>query len=199
MGQATVFALRAVIVALLAGSVVVQAVMVPLLASDLEGLDAEYSYLRSPFLTIVVLIVLAAQTVLVCVWRLVTMARRGTVFSHAAFRYVHIVIGAFVAAAVLVFALGALLAPGRPSHPASCSWWAGSAWRSGDRARRPRAADAAGPGRGAEAGGHAHAGRAGRGDLMPIAVDIDVMLARRKMSVGNSPSGWGSPRRTWPS
>ncbi|MFI9469294.1 DUF2975 domain-containing protein [Streptomyces sp. NPDC052492] len=117
MGQATVFALRAVIVALLAGSVVVQAVMVPLLASDLEGLDAEYSYLRSPFLAIVVLIVLAAQTVLVCVWRLVTMARRGTVFSHAAFRYVHIVIGAFVAAAVLVFALGALLAPGEAVAP----------------------------------------------------------------------------------
>ncbi|MFJ9042670.1 DUF2975 domain-containing protein [Streptomyces sp. NPDC102347] len=117
MGQATVFALRAVIVALLAGSVVVQAVMVPLLASDLEGLDAEYSYLRSPFLAIVVLIVLAAQTVLVCVWRLVTMARRGTVFSHAAFRHVHIVIGAFVAAAVLVFALGALLAPGEAVAP----------------------------------------------------------------------------------
>ncbi|MEU1078847.1 DUF2975 domain-containing protein [Streptomyces sp. NPDC005908] len=117
MGQATVFALRAVIVALLAGSVVVQAVMVPLLASDLDGLDAEYSYLRSPFLAIVVLIVLAAQTVLVCVWRLVTMARRGTVFSHAAFRYVHIVIGAFVAAALLVFALGALLAPGEAVAP----------------------------------------------------------------------------------
>ncbi|MFC9112817.1 MULTISPECIES: DUF2975 domain-containing protein [Streptomyces] len=117
MGQATVFALRAVIVALLAGSVVVQAVMVPLLASDLEALDAEYSYLRSPFLAIVVLIVLAAQTVLVCVWRLVTMARRGTVFSHAAFRYVHIVIGAFVAAALLVFALGALLAPGEAVAP----------------------------------------------------------------------------------
>jgi putative transcriptional regulator len=30
----------------------------------------------------------------------------------------------------------------------------------------------------------ADAGRVGRGDLMPIAVDIDVMLARRKMSVG---------------
>jgi putative transcriptional regulator len=30
----------------------------------------------------------------------------------------------------------------------------------------------------------ADAGRVGRSDLMPIAVDIDVMLARRKMSVG---------------
>lgn len=117
MGQLAVLALRAVIVTLLAGSLGVQAVLVPLLASDLEGLDAEYSYLRAPLLLIVALTALTAQTVLVCVWRLVTMARKGTVFSHAAFRYVHIVIGAFVAAALLVFALGALLAPGEVVAP----------------------------------------------------------------------------------
>ncbi|MEU9356320.1 DUF2975 domain-containing protein [Streptomyces griseoloalbus] len=117
MGQLTVLALRAVIVALLTGSLGVQVVMVPLLASDLDGLDADHSYLRAPLLLIVVLVVLAAQTVLVCVWRLVTMMRRGTVFSHAAFRYVHIVIGAFVAAALLVFALGSLLAPGEAVAP----------------------------------------------------------------------------------
>lgn len=117
MGRLTVLALRMVIVALLAGSLAVQTVLVPLMASDLEGLDAEYADLRAPFLIIVVLGVVAAQTVLVCVWRLVTMARRGTVFSHAAFRYVHAVIGAFVAAALLVFALGALLAPGEAVAP----------------------------------------------------------------------------------
>lgn len=117
MGRLTVLALRAVIVMLLAGSLGVQTVMVPLLASDLEGLDAEYGYLRAPLLLVVVLFVVTAQTVLVCVWRLVTMARQGTVFSHAAFRYVHIVIGAFVAAALLVFTLGALLAPGEAVAP----------------------------------------------------------------------------------
>ncbi|CAL9380729.1 DUF2975 domain-containing protein [Streptomyces griseomycini] len=117
MGQLTVLALRAVLATLLAGSVFVQAVMVPLLASDLEGLDPDYAYLRVPFLLIVLLGVVAAQVVLVCVWRLVTMVRRGTVFSHAAFRYVHIVIGAFVAAALLVFTLGVLLAPGEAVAP----------------------------------------------------------------------------------
>ncbi|MFF7853493.1 DUF2975 domain-containing protein [Streptomyces sp. NPDC007904] len=117
MGQLTVLALRGVMAALLAGSVLVQTVMVPLLASDLEGLDPDHAYLRFPFLLIVVLAVLAAQVVLVCVWRLVTMVRRGTVFSPAAFRYVHIVIGAFVAAALLVFALGVLLAPGEAVAP----------------------------------------------------------------------------------
>ncbi|MGW7438462.1 DUF2975 domain-containing protein [Streptomyces sp. NPDC054849] len=117
MGKLPVLALRAVLVVLLAGSVFVEAVMVPLLAVDLEGLDADVAHLRTPFLLITVLGVVASQVVLACVWRLVTMVRRGTVFSHAAFRYVDIVIGAFVVAALLVFALGFLLAPGEAVAP----------------------------------------------------------------------------------
>ncbi|MEV4948930.1 DUF2975 domain-containing protein [Streptomyces sp. NPDC053755] len=117
MGKLTVLALRAVLVALLAGSVFVQAVMVPLLAADMEGLKPEYAYLRTPLLVIIVLGFVTAEVVLLCVWRLVTMVRRGTVFSPAAFRYVHIVIGAFVAAAVLVFALAVVLAPGEAVAP----------------------------------------------------------------------------------
>ncbi|MFF5707425.1 DUF2975 domain-containing protein [Streptomyces sp. NPDC012794] len=117
MGKLTVLALRAVLVVLLAGSVFVEAVMVPLLASDLEGLKEEFAYLRAPFLALIVLGVVTVQVVLVCVWRLVTMVRRGTVFSHAAFRYVDVVIGAIVAAALLVFALGAVLAPGEAVAP----------------------------------------------------------------------------------
>lgn len=117
MGKLTVLALRVVLGMLLAGSVFVQAVMVPLLASDLEGLRPEYSYVRTPLLVIVFLGVVTGQVVVVCVWRLVTMVRRGTVFSHGAFRYVHIVIGAIVAAALLVFALAVLLAPGEAVAP----------------------------------------------------------------------------------
>ncbi|MFF3318776.1 DUF2975 domain-containing protein [Streptomyces sp. NPDC003035] len=117
MGKLTVHALRAVLVVLLGGSLFVQTVMVPLLAADLDGLDPDYAYLRAPFLVIVVLGVMAVQVVLVCVWRLVTMVRRGTVFSPAAFRYVHVVIGAIVAAALLVFALGVVLAPGEAVAP----------------------------------------------------------------------------------
>lgn len=117
MGKLTVQVLRAVLVALLAGSVFVQTVMVPLLAIDLNGLDPAYAYLRTPFLVITVLGVVTIQVVLVCVWRLVTMVRRGTVFSHAAFRYVDVVIGAVVAAALLLFALGVVLAPGEAVPP----------------------------------------------------------------------------------
>ncbi|WP_217237630.1 DUF2975 domain-containing protein [Streptomyces sp. AC555_RSS877] len=112
MGKLTVLALRAVLVMLLAGSLGVQAVMVPLLALDMGDFDR-----RTPVLVIVVLGMVTVQVVLVCVWRLVTMVRRGTVFSHAAFRYVHIVIGAMVTAALLVFALGVVLAPGEAVAP----------------------------------------------------------------------------------
>ncbi|MEV0301518.1 DUF2975 domain-containing protein [Streptomyces prasinus] len=117
MGKLTVLALRAVLVVLLAGSVFVQAVMVPLLAMDFDDADAALASVRTPVIVIVVLGVVTAQVVLVCVWRLVAMVRRGTVFSLGAFRYVHVVIGAFVAAAFLVFALAVVLAPGEAVAP----------------------------------------------------------------------------------
>lgn len=110
MRALTVLALRAVLVVLLAGSAFVQAVMVPLLAIDMKQLNADVAYLRAPLLVITVLGVVTVQVVLVCVWRLVTMVGRGTVFSHAAFRYVDVIIGAILAAAVLVLVLAGLLA-----------------------------------------------------------------------------------------
>ncbi|QBI52943.1 DUF2975 domain-containing protein [Streptomonospora litoralis] len=117
MGKLTVLALHAVLAMLLAGSVFVQAVMVPLLAVDLREAGGDLAHLRSALIVIALLGIVAAQVVLVCVWRLVTMVRRATVFSTAAFRYVHVVIGAIVAAALLVFTMGTLLAPGEAVAP----------------------------------------------------------------------------------
>ena len=112
MGKLTVLALRVVLVAGLAGSLFVQGVMVPLLADDLEDVDV-----RVPVLVIVVLGIVTIQVTMVCVWRLLTMVRRGTVFSHAAFRYVDVVFGAIVVASLLAFALGVTLAPGEGVAP----------------------------------------------------------------------------------
>lgn len=117
MGRLTVLALRGVIVMLLAGSVFVQGVLVWLLVAGSGDPDADLASVRTPVFLIVVLGAAAAEVALVCVWRLVTMVRRGTVFSLDAFRYVHVVIGAFVAAALLVFALGVVLAPGEAVAP----------------------------------------------------------------------------------
>ncbi len=131
MGKLTLFALRAVIAVLLAGSVFGQTVMVALLGADLD--ESPLADRSIPILVITVLGIVAAQAVLVCVWRLAAMVRRGTVFSPDAFRYVHVVIGAFTAAAVLVFALGVVLAPGEaPSRRASCCCSAGCRSRSSE-------------------------------------------------------------------
>jgi hypothetical protein len=113
VGELTVRALRVVLVGVLASTVFVQAVLVWALFTDPE----DGSLPLTPLRVIVILGVVTAQVAVVCVWRLVTMVRRGTVFSHAAFRYVDMVIGAIVAAALLWFALTALLAPHHRDNP----------------------------------------------------------------------------------
>jgi hypothetical protein len=114
MGNLALLALRIVLVMGLAGSLFVQAVMVPLLAIDIEDAPAA---VRVPVIIIVLLGIGTTQVTMVCVWRLLTMVRRGTVFSHAAFRYVDIVIGAVAVASALTFALGVTLAPGEDVAP----------------------------------------------------------------------------------
>jgi hypothetical protein len=113
MGKLTVGALRAVLVVVLAGTVFVQASMVWAFATDPE----DGSLPLTPLRVITILGMVSVQVALVCVWRLVTMVRRGTVFSHAAFRYVDVIIGAIVAAALVWFAVTALNAPGQRDDP----------------------------------------------------------------------------------
>lgn len=115
MGKLAVRALRAVLVVVLAGTVFVQAGMVWALVS---GSDPEDGSLPLTSLRVITILGMAsAQVALVCVWRLVTMVRRGTVFSHAAFRYVDVMIGAIVAAALVWFAVTAFNAPGQRDDP----------------------------------------------------------------------------------
>lgn len=115
MGKLTVRALRAVLVVVLTGTVFVQALMAWALVS---GSDPEDGSLPLTLLRVITILGIGtAQVALVCVWRLVTMVRRGTVFSHAAFRYVDVIIGAIVAAALVWFAVTALNAPGQRDDP----------------------------------------------------------------------------------
>lgn len=108
MGKLSVLALRIVLVLGLAGSLFVQGFLVPLFWADLDEAPA---VARTSLVVIVVLGIVTMQVTMVCVWRLLTMVRRGTVFSHAAFRYVDIIIGAVAVASVLTFGFAVVLAP----------------------------------------------------------------------------------------
>ncbi|WP_312182295.1 DUF2975 domain-containing protein [Arthrobacter sp.] len=117
MGKPTILVLRILMAAVLAGTLFVQAVMVPLLGVDLSEAGPGLAAIRVPVLVVVLLGILTFQVTLIGVWRLLTMVRKGTVFSAGAFRWVDIIIGAVAAAAVLMVALGFLLAPGEAVAP----------------------------------------------------------------------------------
>jgi hypothetical protein len=115
MGKLTMSALRVVLGLVLTGTVVVQ---VSLVWTLISGSDPEDRSLPLTALRVITIVGMASvQVALVCVWRLVTMVRRGTVFSHAAFRYVDVMIGAIVAAALVWFAVTAVNAPGQREDP----------------------------------------------------------------------------------
>ena len=115
MGKLTVRALRAVLAVVLAGTVLIQVLMVWTLITGNDPEDGSLPLTSLRLITILGMV--TVQVALVCVWRLVTMVRRGTVFSRAAFRYVDIVIGAIVAAALVWFTVTAINAPGQRDDP----------------------------------------------------------------------------------
>lgn len=114
MNPYVVAALRTVLALGLAGSLFVQAVMVPLLFLDLEDASTP---VRVQVVAIVLLGIVAVQVVMVCTWRLLTLVGRDEVFSPRSFRYVDTISGAVVAAALLLFWLGAVAAPGEDVAP----------------------------------------------------------------------------------
>lgn len=93
-------ALRVVIGIALTGSVIVQAAIVAAHWSNPQPTGVAVS-----LSVIGVLGVATLQIIALCIWRLLTMVGHGTVFSHAAFRYVDLVIKAIGAAAVLTFSI----------------------------------------------------------------------------------------------
>ena len=99
----------------LAGTVFIQAGMVWAVASGSDPEDGSVPLTALRVATIPGMV--SVQVALVCVWRLVTMVRRGTVFSYDAFRYVDVMIGAIVAAALVWFAVTVINAPGQREDP----------------------------------------------------------------------------------
>ncbi len=115
MGTLAVRSLRSVLALVLTGAVVIQIGLIWALADGRVEKDGTLPLTAVRIATIVGMV--SVQVAVVCVWRLVTMVRRGTVFSHAAFRYVDGVIGAILAAAAVWFAVTIINAPGQRDDP----------------------------------------------------------------------------------
>lgn len=109
MAKPTVVALQVVIALALAGSVVVQGFIIPAVWADLH--DASPAG-RITFVVLLMLGVVTMQVFAVCVWRLLTKVRKGSVFSTASFVYVNVIVGAIAAAAVIAMIIAVLLALG---------------------------------------------------------------------------------------
>lgn len=109
MRNGTILLLQVVIALALAGSLVVQVMILPAIWRDLEG---EALWGRIVLVSIAALGVLSMQVFAVCIWMLLTRVRHGSIFQTSSFRYVNVIIGTIVAAALLAFTLAALLAPG---------------------------------------------------------------------------------------
>ena len=109
MGSLAIVLLRVVIALSFAGSLFVQFWMMPIIWSDLSELP---DWLRVTAVLLLILEVVALQVIAVCIWQLLTLVRRGTVFSDAAFRYVDVVIGAITAGSVVTAVIAVMLVPG---------------------------------------------------------------------------------------
>ena len=116
MSRFVILVLRVVIAVALAGSLFVQGVIIPLLWQDLEGARP---VIRVSLVVIFVLGIVTMQVTAICIWRLLTMVRRGTVFSYAAFRYVDVIIGAISTASIL---------SNTPAKLTSCCRWIAMPW-----------------------------------------------------------------------
>ncbi|NUL47310.1 DUF2975 domain-containing protein [Cellulosimicrobium funkei] len=101
--------LRAMLVLAATGSLVVLAVILPLLWIDLHGVSLAYAI---PLIVALALGVACLQVVGVCIWRLLTLVLRGRIFSRSAFRYVDVITGAVAAGGVLMVVLGVVLSQG---------------------------------------------------------------------------------------
>ncbi|KQR07265.1 DUF2975 domain-containing protein [Cellulomonas sp. Leaf334] len=118
MGRLAILALRAVIVLMFAGLLAVQIMIIPAIGRDIDDDGGpEVAHLKWPLMIILFLGVLAVQVAVACVWRLLTMVRKDTVFSAAAFRWVDVIIGAAVTATLLAVVLSFVLAPGEAVAP----------------------------------------------------------------------------------
>lgn len=102
MSNLTVRALRVVLAAMFVGMLLGQVVALPWLAHVMAVDYPEVAHIKVPMLVVAILTVACGQTFVVCVWRLLELVQRDSIFSERAFTWVDRMIAAITAACALV-------------------------------------------------------------------------------------------------
>ncbi|MGD7003339.1 DUF2975 domain-containing protein [Corynebacterium halotolerans] len=103
MPQKIIALLRGILIVGLLGCLGIQALLTAMLFLDPAD---SYRGARIAAVSVIVIGFVCVEVALACVWQLLTLVRRGKVFSPLAFRWVDVIIGAITVAAVLVLILG---------------------------------------------------------------------------------------------
>lgn len=117
MQPVATFVLKAMIVVMLALLVVVQVFMIPAIAATTAWRNPEIAYLQVPGVVGAVLFLALIEIVLLCVFALLSLVRADRIFSSHAFRYVDIIIGTMLAAAVVIVASYIVLFIAQAANP----------------------------------------------------------------------------------
>ncbi len=100
--------LRALLGLAFAALVLAQVVVLPWLVGEAGDEWPQLAPLRMPLLAVAIAELLCVQVVIWCTWELLTLVEEDRIFSESAFGWVHAILGAVVAAWLLL--LGTLLA-----------------------------------------------------------------------------------------
>lgn len=120
MQRLAILGTKVAIAIVFAATLLGQIFLIPAVADQAVYNFPEVAQLRTPAVAWAVVVVICAQVLLLCVWRLLSMVATESIFTESAFRYVNVVIGSCWAAAILiVLGYGGLLATG---------WLTGPSW-----------------------------------------------------------------------
>lgn len=104
MNRTVIVALKALLVVMILLMLLGQLWVLPGLAEQTATLNPEYAYLQLPGTVIAIAFLACVQLSLVCVWRLLSLARGASIFSRDAFKWVDVILALVIAATLLILA-----------------------------------------------------------------------------------------------
>ncbi len=105
MKNSLLVVLRVLLAVLLAGSLLVQLVIIPWMAWAVASDAPEFAYLAAPYVAAAILAIACAQVVLVSTWRLTLLVGSDAIFDASSLRWVNLMVRASAVATALTAAV----------------------------------------------------------------------------------------------